>query len=87
MKNGKHTANDLGRTEARSQEKAGGLDPKLTLVGACYHYVDARGYISLASSTTGRLCEEARQAAETALTYSANSARPYGQGPLSLTHA
>jgi TolB-like protein len=44
------------------------LDPKFALSWALLSYVDARGYITQSLQPTGALCEEARQAAETALT-------------------
>jgi TolB-like protein/class 3 adenylate cyclase/Tfp pilus assembly protein PilF len=44
------------------------LDPKFALAWALLSYVDARGYITQSLQPTAALCEEARQAAETALT-------------------
>jgi TolB-like protein/Tfp pilus assembly protein PilF len=43
------------------------LDPKFALGWALLSYVDARGYITQSLQPTVALCEEARQAAETAL--------------------
>jgi TolB-like protein/Tfp pilus assembly protein PilF len=48
------------------------LDPKFALSWALLSYVDARGYRSAALQPTLALREEARQAAETALTLQAN---------------
>jgi tetratricopeptide (TPR) repeat protein len=48
------------------------LDPKFTLSWALLSYVDARGYITAALQPTVALREEARQAAETALTLQPN---------------
>ena len=48
------------------------LDPKFALGWALLSYVDARGYITLALQPTVALREEARQAAETALTLQPN---------------
>jgi TolB-like protein/integral membrane sensor domain MASE1/class 3 adenylate cyclase/Tfp pilus assembly protein PilF len=48
------------------------LDPKFALSWALLSYVDARGYISLYLQPTLALREEARQAAETALTLQPN---------------
>jgi TolB-like protein/class 3 adenylate cyclase/Flp pilus assembly protein TadD len=50
------------------------LDPKFALAWALLSYVDARGYISLALQPTVAMREEARQAAETALTLQPNLA-------------
>src|SRR5436190_309990 len=44
------------------------LDPKFALSWALLSYVDARGYITQSLQPMPALCEEARQAAETALT-------------------
>jgi serine/threonine protein kinase/Tfp pilus assembly protein PilF len=44
------------------------LDPKFALAWAQLSYVDARGYMTQSLQPTVALCEEARQAAETALT-------------------
>ena len=43
------------------------LDPKFALSWALLSYVDARGYITQSLQPTVALCDEARQAAETAL--------------------
>src|SRR5205807_6120269 len=48
------------------------LDPKFVLSWALLSYVDARGYVSLSLQPTVALREEARQAAETALTLQSN---------------
>jgi TolB-like protein/Tfp pilus assembly protein PilF len=48
------------------------LDPKFALAWALLSYVDARGYISLRLQQAPALCEEARQAAENALTLQPN---------------
>ena len=48
------------------------LDPKFALSWALLSYIDARGYISLNLQPTIALREEARQAAETALTLQPN---------------
>jgi tetratricopeptide (TPR) repeat protein len=48
------------------------LDPKFALSWALLSYVDARGYITLNLQPTVALREEARQAAETALTLQPN---------------
>ena len=48
------------------------LDPKFALGWALLSYVDARGYITQSLQPTVALREEARQAAETALTLQPN---------------
>ena len=48
------------------------LDPKFALAWALLSYVDARGYLTLTLQPTVALREEARQAAETALTLQPN---------------
>jgi TolB-like protein/Tfp pilus assembly protein PilF len=48
------------------------LDPKFALAWAQLSYVDARGYMTQSLQPTVALCEEARQAAETALTLQPN---------------
>jgi serine/threonine protein kinase/Tfp pilus assembly protein PilF len=48
------------------------LDPKFALAWALLSYVDARGYRTLTLQPTLALCEEAQQAAETALTLQPN---------------
>ncbi len=48
------------------------LDPKFALSWALLSYVDARGYLTQSLPPTVALCEEARQAAETALTLQPN---------------
>ena len=48
------------------------LDPKFALAWALLSYVDSRGYLSTSLQPTVALREEARQAAETALTLQPN---------------
>src|SRR5262249_41673662 len=48
------------------------LDPKFALGCALLSYVDARGYMTQSLQPTAALCEEARQAAETALALQPN---------------
>ena len=61
------------------------LDPKFALSWALLSYVDAVGYITLTLQPTVDLREEARQAAETALTLQPNLGEAVtGQGPLPL---
>src|SRR5437867_1352381 len=48
------------------------LDPKFALAWALLSYVDARGYITQSLQPMPALCEEARQAAETALNLEPN---------------
>jgi serine/threonine protein kinase/Tfp pilus assembly protein PilF len=48
------------------------LDPKFALSWALLSYVDARGYMTQSLQPTVALCEEARDAAETALTLQPN---------------
>src|SRR6202022_5069179 len=48
------------------------LDPKFALSWALLSIVEARGYITQSLRPTVALCEEARQAAETALTLQPN---------------
>src|SRR5439155_27273558 len=48
------------------------LDPKFALSWALLSYIDARGYITQSIQPTAALREEARQAAETALTLEPN---------------
>jgi len=48
------------------------LDPKFALSWAALSYIDAVGYITTTLQPTVALCEEARQAAETALTLQPN---------------
>ena len=48
------------------------LDPKFALSWSLLSYVDARGYMTQSLQPTAALCEEARQAAETALTLQPN---------------
>src|SRR5215831_15478535 len=48
------------------------LDPKFALGWALLSYVDARGYMTQSLQPTAALCEEARQAAETALALQPN---------------
>jgi TolB-like protein/Tfp pilus assembly protein PilF len=63
-------ANSLGaQTHLREAVR---LDPKFAVAWALLSYVDARGYIALTLQPTVALREEARQAAETALTLQPN---------------
>jgi TolB-like protein/Tfp pilus assembly protein PilF len=63
-------ANSLGaQTHLREAVR---LDPKFAVAWALLSYVDARGYIALTLQSTVALREEARQAAETALTLQPN---------------
>src|SRR4029077_18469642 len=48
------------------------LDPKFALAWALLSITEARGYLTTSLQPTAALCEEARQAAETALTLQAN---------------
>jgi serine/threonine protein kinase/Tfp pilus assembly protein PilF len=48
------------------------LDPKFALSWALLSYIDARGYLTQSLPPTVALCEEARQAAETAFTLQPN---------------
>ena len=66
-----HTrANALGAQ--KYLKEAVRLDPKFALGWALLSYVDARGYITQSLQPTAALREEARQAAETALTLQPN---------------
>jgi TolB-like protein/class 3 adenylate cyclase len=58
------------------------LDPKFALSWALLSYVDARGYITTALQPTDALREEARHAAETALTLQPN----LGEAILAMGH-
>src|SRR5436309_6303977 len=64
------TANVLGAQ--KYFKEAVRLDPKFALAWAQLSYVDARGYITQSVQPTAALREEARQAAETALTLQPN---------------
>ncbi|PYK39561.1 MAG: hypothetical protein DME60_09625, partial [Verrucomicrobia bacterium] len=70
LKTGNTTANSLGAQKYLN--KAVRLDPKFALSWALLSYVDARAYISVSLQPTVALREEARQAAETALTLQPN---------------
>jgi TolB-like protein/class 3 adenylate cyclase/Tfp pilus assembly protein PilF len=59
-------ANSLGAQ--KYLREAVRLDPKFALGWALLSFVDSRGYITAALQPTVALCDEARQAAETALT-------------------
>jgi TolB-like protein/class 3 adenylate cyclase/Tfp pilus assembly protein PilF len=59
-------ANSLGAQ--KYLREAVRLDPKFALAWALLSYVDARGYLQLTLQPTAALREEARQAAETAIT-------------------
>jgi TolB-like protein/Tfp pilus assembly protein PilF len=63
-------ANSLGAQ--KYLREAVRLDPKFALAWALLSYVDARGYLQLTLQPTTELREEARQAAETALTLQPN---------------
>jgi TolB-like protein/Tfp pilus assembly protein PilF len=63
-------ANTLGAQ--RYLKEAVRLDPKFALAWALLSYVDARGYLTESLQPTVALREEARQAAETALTLQPN---------------
>ncbi|PYK19789.1 MAG: hypothetical protein DME56_09035, partial [Verrucomicrobia bacterium] len=70
LKTGNTPANALGGQ--KYLREAVRLDPKFALSWALLSYVDARGYITQALQPTVTLREEARQAAETALTLQPN---------------
>ena len=63
-------ANSLGAQ--KYLREAVRLDPKFAVAWALLSYVDARGYLQLTLQPTTALREEARQAAETALTLQPN---------------
>jgi len=63
-------ANSLGAQ--KYLREAVRLDPKFAVAWALLSYVDARGYLQLTLQPTPALREEARQAAETALTLQPN---------------
>src|SRR5690242_8402368 len=63
-------ANSLGAQ--KHLKEAVRLDPKFTLGWALLSYVEARGYVALTLQPTDALRDEARQAAETALTLQPN---------------
>jgi TolB-like protein/class 3 adenylate cyclase/Tfp pilus assembly protein PilF len=70
LKTANTTANAIGAQ--KYLREAVRLDPKFALSWALLSIVDARGYISLSLQPTLALREEARQAAETALTLQPN---------------
>jgi serine/threonine-protein kinase len=70
MKTVNTTANALGAQ--KHLKEAVRLDPKFALAWALLSYVDSRGYSQLALQPTTALREEARQAAETALSLQPN---------------
>lgn len=70
LKTANTPANSLGAQ--KYLREAVRLDPKFALAWALLSYVDARGYITLYLQPTIALREEARQAAETALTLQPN---------------
>jgi TolB-like protein/Tfp pilus assembly protein PilF len=70
LKTGATPANFLGAQ--KSLREAVRLDPKFALSWALLSYVDALGYLTRALQPTDALREEARQAAETALTLQPN---------------
>jgi TolB-like protein/class 3 adenylate cyclase/Tfp pilus assembly protein PilF len=69
LKTANTPANSLGAQ--KYLREAVRLDPKFALAWALLSYVDARGYRTLTLQPTVALSEEARQAAETALTLQA----------------
>ena len=70
LKAGAHQPTPLAHRNI--SEKRCGLDPKFALAWALLAHVDARGYLTLNLQPTVALREEARQAAETALTLQPN---------------
>ena len=72
LKAGNTPANAIGAQ--KHLREAVRLDPKFALSWALLSYVDARGYITQNLQPTDALREEARQAAETALTLQPNLA-------------
>src|SRR5213075_2819593 len=70
LKTGDSPANHLGAQ--RYLKEAVRLDPKFALSWALLSYVDANGYLTTLLQPTVALREEARQAAETALTLEPN---------------
>jgi TolB-like protein len=70
LKPGNSPANSLGAQ--KHLREAVRLDPKFALSWALLSYVDAVGYVTTALQPTVALREEARQAAETALTLQPN---------------
>jgi TolB-like protein/Tfp pilus assembly protein PilF len=66
LKTGETTANALGAQ--KYLKEAVNLDPKFALAWALLSYVEARTYITVSLQPTVALRDEARQAAETALT-------------------
>ena len=70
LKTGDSPANTLGAQ--KYLKEAVRLDPKFALGWALLSYVDALGYLTLTLQPTAALREEARQAAETALTLQPN---------------
>ena len=75
-------ANSLGAQ--KYLKEAVRLDPKFALAWALLSYTDAIGYITLTLQPTVALREEARQAAETALTLQPNLGEAVCQGLLPL---
>jgi TolB-like protein/Tfp pilus assembly protein PilF len=70
LKTGFTPANSLGAQ--KYLKEAVRLDPRFALAWALLSYVDARGYLTTTLQPTVALREEARQAAETALTLQPN---------------
>src|SRR5205814_2900600 len=70
LKTGNSPGNSLGAQ--KYLREAVRLDPKFALGWALLSYVDALGYLTLTLQPTDALREEARQAAETALTLQPN---------------
>ena len=83
LKTGNSPANKLAAQ--KYLKEAVRLDPKFALSWALLSYVDALGYLTLTLQPTVALREEARQAAETALTLQPNLGEAVvGQGILPL---
>src|SRR5205814_9886022 len=74
LKTGNSPANALGPQKYLTE--AVRLDPKFALSWALVSYVDSLGYLTLTLQPTVALREEARQAAETALTLQPNLGEP-----------
>jgi len=78
LRTGNTPANSLGAQ--KYLREAVKLDPKFALGWALLSYVDARGFLTLNLPPTVALREEARQAAETALTLQPIWRGLYAQG-------
>src|SRR5262249_50028345 len=70
LKSGNTPANTLGAQ--KNLKEAVRLDPKFALSWALLSYINARGYLTQNLQPTAALREEARQAAETAVTLQPN---------------